>query len=97
MIDISTLPTLPQRQDSVSEQLSDLQTVANRLGMFDAADAIRQWCENMPELKYGCYCDIEDNKPHKDCVIDLGLLNDCVYAKEKMRKEQCEYWRVYHT
>lgn len=30
----------PQRQDSLQEQLRDLQVVANRLGMYDAADWI---------------------------------------------------------
>jgi len=29
---------LPQRQDSLSDQLHDLQRVATKLGMYDAAD-----------------------------------------------------------
>ena len=34
------VPTLPQRQDSLSEQLEDLFYIANKLGMYDAADWI---------------------------------------------------------
>ena len=34
------LPRFSQRQDSLGEQLFDLQQVANRLGMYDAADFI---------------------------------------------------------
>jgi hypothetical protein len=34
------IPQLAQRQDSTTEQLQDLIAVANRLGMYDAADAI---------------------------------------------------------
>jgi hypothetical protein len=33
---------LPQRQDSLSEQLRDLRLVANKLGMYDAADYIKE-------------------------------------------------------
>ncbi len=37
----SDLPKqLPQRQDSLQDQLHDLQRVATRLGMYDAADYI---------------------------------------------------------
>lgn len=32
----------PQRQDATIDQLHDLVRVANRLGMYDAADAMRQ-------------------------------------------------------
>ena len=31
----------PQRQDSTTAQLSNLHTFANRLGLYDAADAIK--------------------------------------------------------
>lgn len=57
-MDLSKFPTFPQRQDSVNSQLADLKLVANRLGMYDAANAISQWIKNLPELKYGCYCDL---------------------------------------
>ena len=36
------LPCLSQRQDSLNEQLFDLMQVANRLGMYDAADFIQK-------------------------------------------------------
>ena len=36
------IPSQPQRQDSAIAQLYDLVRVANRLGMHDAADAIKK-------------------------------------------------------
>ena len=41
MVDMSKIPELPQRQDSTYEQLKDLYVVANKLGMYDAADFIK--------------------------------------------------------
>jgi hypothetical protein len=38
---LEQLPRLSQRQDSTEEQLKDLRWVANRLGMYDAGDAIK--------------------------------------------------------
>ena len=38
---MASLPQLPQRQDSTNDQLRDLRAIANRLGMYDAADIIR--------------------------------------------------------
>lgn len=95
MFDLTKLPTFPQRQDSVSAQLEDLRLVANRLGMYDAADAIAQMFPRLCELQYGCLVDwgtegiIDDN-----CVIDEGAPHTCHYAKAGMRREQCEYWRL---
>ena len=94
MIDLSLFPVAAQRQDSVAEQLADLQQIANRLGMYDAADAIRQWCENMSDLKYGCHCDLDPGQAPDGCVIDDGTDDRCTYAKPGMRKEQCEYWKI---
>ena len=37
---VSMLPQMPQRQDSLSEQLQDLVAVARKLGMYDAADVV---------------------------------------------------------
>ena len=93
---LADLPTRPQRQDSMKEQLADLRLVANRLGMYDAADAIRQLFETdgFETVKYGCHCDLEDSMEPDGCVIDEGRHQDCIYAKKGMRKEQCEYWRV---
>lgn len=39
---IAIISQQPQRQDSLTEQLSDLHAVATRLGMYDAADFITQ-------------------------------------------------------
>lgn len=38
---LSRIPELPQRQDSFANQIADLYQVANRLGMYDAADGIK--------------------------------------------------------
>lgn len=44
-------------------------------------------------LKFGCHCDLEEGMEPDGCVIDEGLLRNCVYAKPNMVKEQCEYWK----
>lgn len=36
-----SIPKLPQRQDSTTDQLLDLIGVANQLGLYDAADFIK--------------------------------------------------------
>lgn len=36
-----SIPQQPQRQDATREQLADLHAFANRLGLYDAADAIK--------------------------------------------------------
>jgi hypothetical protein len=38
----------PQRQDSLNDQLRDLQTLANKHGMYDAADFLRNVLEKKP-------------------------------------------------
>ena len=48
---LSTIPIFAQRQDSVSNQLRDLILVANRIGMYDASDVIKQWCNNLLIVK----------------------------------------------
>lgn len=97
MIDLYKIQRLPQRQDSVAEQLVDLQMIANKMGMYDAADVISQWCKNLPHVEYGCHCDLEPGMEPDGCVIDEGRLNDCIYAEPNMRKEQCEYWKIKTT
>lgn len=37
---LASIPPQPQRQDSTNDQLRDIATFANRLGCYDAADAI---------------------------------------------------------
>lgn len=99
MIELKDLPKLPQRQDPVAAQLADLRDVANRLGLYDAADALRQTfgdtmalAEN--RLRHGCHCDLEDHQEPDGCVIDEGRPQDCIYAAEAGRKERCEYWQI---
>ena len=95
MINIHDLPSMPQRQDSTADQMVDLIAVANRLGMFDAADVVTQMAKNLPETKYGCYCDLEEGEIPDGCVIDEGKFeNYCIYAKKGMRKEQCKCWQI---
>ena len=96
-IDLHKLPAWPQSQDSVAEQLACLIQVANRLGLYDAADAVKQMASNLEELAYGCHVELAQGADPDGCVIDTGDLHDCVYAKEGMRKEQCEYWRIVTT
>ena len=92
---ICKIPVIPKRQDSVADQLADLVLVANKLGMYDAADAIKQFAKKLPDLKYGCSCDLEPGQPSQDdCVLDTGDIDDCIYAKRGMRKEQCENWKI---
>ena len=93
---LASLPAIPQRQDSTKDQLADLIMVANRLGMYDAADALRQLFEtnSLETLRYGCHCDLEPHMQPDGCVIDEGQHHNCIYAKPGMRKEQCEYWRI---
>jgi len=50
---LSLIPSLPQRQDSLRDQLTDLRTIANRLGMYDAADAIAQVYGKVGDLRIG--------------------------------------------
>lgn len=85
---------MPQRQDSVIDQVADLVAVANRLGMYDAADVVKQLLPKLPTLKYGCHCDLYPGVEPDGCVIDDGEIYDCIYAKESGRKEKCKYWRI---
>jgi hypothetical protein len=47
----SWIPQLPQRQDSTTDQLRDLIAVANRLGMYDAAEWIEKGLGPWPRPK----------------------------------------------
>lgn len=94
MIDIQKFPKFEQRQDALFDQLADLRQIANRIGCYDAADAIGQWCDNLPQLRYGCHCDLEPHMTPDGCVIDDNERYNCIYAKHIDRKEQCEYWRI---
>jgi len=93
---LKVIPVQGQRQDSAREQLADLVAVANKLGMYDAADAIRQLYDTdaLATVKYGCHVDLEEGIEPDECVIDRGDFDDCVYARPGMRKEQCKYWKI---
>ena len=97
---LSNLPVLPSRQDAAADQLKELEIIAQRLGMLDAANVIRTLFETdrLSSIRMGCHCDIEamDEGFEPDgCVIDKGDLKGCIYARPGMRKEECEYWRPY--
>jgi hypothetical protein len=40
--ELRKIDQLPQRQDSTNEQMVDLYTIANKFGLYDAADYIRE-------------------------------------------------------
>lgn len=44
---LRTIPQLSQRQDSLHDQLKDLRVIANRLGQYDAADALSKLIGNL--------------------------------------------------
>lgn len=92
---LDVIPAQPQRQDSLSSQLADLRAVANRLGMYDAADALGHIFDlgKLDGIKYGCHCDLEEGMEPDGCVINEGKISDCIYAKKDMRPEHCSYWR----
>jgi len=49
-------------------------------------------------VKHGCFCDLFSMKPGTEpdgCVIDTNTRSDCVYAKDRLHKESCEYWKPY--
>jgi len=89
------IPSRPQRQDSTISQVQDLIRVAARLGMYDAADSIKQVLElgKFDDIQYGCHCDLEEHMEPDSCVLIDGHIHDCFYARDGMRPEQCEYWR----
>lgn len=92
-------PVYEQRQDSVLEQLADLELVANRVGCYDAAEIIRQWVSGsvaLPEVKYGCHVDLAEGDEPDGCVLDVREHDKCIFAKPGMRKEQCQWWRPIH-
>lgn len=93
-MDLHQLPVWSQSQQSLSEQMASLMHVANRLGLFDAADAVRQLTTRLDEVKYGCHVDLEPGQQPDGCVIDEDRHENCIYAKPGMRKEQCKYWRI---
>jgi hypothetical protein len=93
-IDLSRLPAWPQSQEPLADQMADLISVANRLGLHDAADAVKQMAENIGELRYGCHVDLEPGMFPTSCVIDTGDFDDCNLAHKGMRKEQCKYWKI---
>ena len=39
---LKRIEKLPQRQDSLTDQMKDLYNVANKFGLYDAADYIRR-------------------------------------------------------
>lgn len=47
-VESKNLPSYQQRQDSTNSQLRELYAVANRFGLYDAADILRNLLDNKP-------------------------------------------------
>lgn len=78
--EIKKLESCPQRQDSTTEQMMDLHSVANKLGFYDAADYInRMFIERHLDTKSETFQVWEWNTEESDFpkttakVIDEGL------------------------
>jgi len=95
--DLHMLPSWPQSQEPLATQLASLIQIANRLGLYDAADTVKQMSTKLTDMRYGCYVDLDPGMEPDGCVIDTGDLHNCIYAKKGMRKEQCEYWKIITT
>jgi hypothetical protein len=50
---IAAIPQQPQRQYATDDQLRVLQAAANKLGLYDAADVIRNLLEVPPAFPVG--------------------------------------------
>ena len=48
---IKNIPQLPQRQDSLKNQLKDLRIYANKLGMYNSCDFLKSFCEEKEKWK----------------------------------------------
>lgn len=48
--DFERIPKLSQTQAALGDQLRDLMAVANRLGMYDAADALNDYLQ--PKFRF---------------------------------------------
>lgn len=88
---LDKIPTYPKSKYTVTEQMSYLKAIANKVGLHDAADAISQLMPELPGLKYACHI---EGECIPDCVLDTDSFADCIYAKDFMRKEQCPEWRL---
>ncbi len=95
--DLQSLPAWPQSQESLSAQMGALVQIANRLGLHDAADAVKQMTPKLDTLRYGCHVELDPGAEPDGCVIDTGDHYDCIHAKPGMIKEQCKYWRIVTT
>ena len=47
------------------------------------------------QQKYGCHCELETGQTPGGCVIDASARHDCVHASRGIKKEDCEYWKIY--
>jgi len=95
-MDFKIIPKLPQRQDALDDQIADLIFVANKLGMYDAADFVKMLTPSIKTLKYGCHFDLDHDMEPDECVLNMGGdydHTDCIMATKDMRREQCEFWK----
>jgi len=97
---LKLLPVLDTRQDSVEIQMIDLEIIARQLGMTEAAKVIQDMLKTneLSGARMGCHVDLESMEEDFEpdgCVIDDGDITQCIYARDGMRKEECEYWRPF--
>jgi len=85
--DINEIKQLPQRQDSLTEQLRDLRLVANKLGMYDAVDYIKETTHQDNKLREAAERVV---KHLGECALDHHglcqehyLEDDCMVKKLK--------------
>ena len=75
-VDLSGIEQRDQRQDSLADQLRDLAPVANRLGMYDAADFIEEVIGSDRVKNYGATRTVrlteEEKKRAAESVLGRG-------------------------
>ena len=93
---------LPLKLQEVSKPIGDLameleqsipdgpEKSAGMRKLLEAKDCFVR--ASLEPKKYGCYCELEPGEQPDGCVIDNGRNNDCIYANEGMKKEDCKYW-----
>lgn len=83
---IPAIPQQPQRQDALDDQLRDLAVVADRLGMYDAADVIRRILQydtgRQPARRPACGCPTgaDGSRTHARTCPTVAWFDDVAHA-----------------
>lgn len=83
------LPQITQRQDSTIDQLSDLILIANKIGMYDAADTINNIIQNNQHNKCDKHNDMCQQQNH------LTKLHYWYSEKMKVFRKKHKYPKCY--